>query len=143
MRLLGVDYGMARVGLAVADTDLMMAFPLSSLPAVPAEDLIAGVAAVADAESAVKIVVGIPSRLAGGGEPGETERAVAAFIEALKSQTQMDIVTEDERLTTALVEKERRAAGIKSKDFDRDAAAAAAILETYMERNKPDKEDSR
>ncbi|MBI4458380.1 Holliday junction resolvase RuvX, partial [Candidatus Uhrbacteria bacterium] len=67
---------------------------------------------------------------------GETERSVTAFIEALRRSTKLSIEIEDERLTTAAVERRRKDAGIKKGDFDRDAAAAAAILETFMARKK-------
>ncbi len=134
MKILGVDYGSKRVGLATVDTEVAMAFPLRSMPSARPGELAAAIIAAADAEAAGKIVVGLPRRLSGSGPAGDTEQAVIELVEALRSRTSLPVDTEDERLTTALVERERREAGLTKKQFDKDAAAAAALLETYIGR---------
>jgi len=134
MKLLGVDYGSKRVGLATVDTETAMAFPLRSIPSAQAGELAAAIAAAAAEEAADKIVVGLPRRLSGSGPAGDTERSVIALVEALRSRTSLPVDTEDERLTTALVERERREAGLTKKQFDKDAVAAAALLESYVAR---------
>ncbi len=134
MLLLGVDYGTKRTGLAVGDTETRLAFPLRTVGAASRAELVAAVLATAKEEEAERIVVGLPKRLSGQGGAGETESAVIEFIEALRKTSGISVDTEDERMTTAAVERLRKDSGVKKKSFDRDAAAAAAILETYMQR---------
>jgi len=134
MKILGVDYGLARTGLAIIDTAAPIALPLRSITAGGAEGVAEAVATAAVVEAADRIVVGLPRRLAGGGEPGEMERAVAVFIGELRKRSAVPVDTEDERLTTDLVEAERRHAGVDRKHFDKDAAAAAVLLESYVAR---------
>ncbi len=137
MKILGVDYGSKRVGLAAVDTETALAFPLRSIPSAQAGELAAAIIAAAVEEGAGRIVVGLPRRLSGSGPAGDTERSVAELVGALRSKTALPIDTEDERLTTALVERERREAGLTKKQFDKDAVAAAALLETYVARQAP------
>lgn len=134
MKILGVDYGRKRIGLAVVDTAVPVPLPLRSIMSGRPAAVAKAIAAIAVQESADKIVVGLPRRLAGRGEPGDIEREVAALIAALGQETRTAIDTEDERLTTAMVERQRREAGLTKEQFDKDAAAAAALLETYLTR---------
>jgi putative Holliday junction resolvase len=134
MKILGVDYGRKRIGLAVVDTAVPVSLPLRSIPGGDIGASAKAIAAAAAEEAAEKIVVGVPRRLSGQGEPGDIERDVAALIESLKAETKAAIDTEDERLTTAMVERQRRESGLPKERFDKDAAAAAALLETYLAR---------
>jgi len=136
MKIIGVDYGTVRVGLAVMDTAVPIALPLRSITVGGIEGAAEAVAAAAVIEEADKIVVGLPRRLAGSGRPGDMERTVAAFISELKKRVSIEVDTEDERLTTALVEGERRDAGLSKDQFDKDAAAAAVLLESYAARHR-------
>lgn len=134
MNLLGVDYGTSRVGMATGDTSVSLAFALRSFSVESQTQLIGEVLSAARDEGSETIVVGVPYRLRDQEEPGETEIAVLAFIEALKEATTIPIETEDERFTSVIAERRRREADIPGKSFDIDSAAAVAILETYMER---------
>jgi putative Holliday junction resolvase len=133
MRILGIDYGLARTGLAIGDSETRLAFPLAVLEGADMEALAEKVAATAEAEDCERVVVGMPTRLTGAGEAGETERRVTDFIAALAARTDLPIDTEDERFSTAYAERLKREAGPALK-IGTDALAAAAILETYMER---------
>lgn len=131
MKVLAIDFGTKRVGLATGDTDIGVALPFKSVPAERAIDFVAH---AADAEGVHRVVVGLPIGLDG----KETERSVQVrqFVVSLKERLPtFPIELEDERMTTAMVERMRRDAGIKKSDFDPDAAAAVAILETYMQRH--------
>lgn len=130
MRILGVDYGTKRIGLAIGDTEMSMALPLRSVATL--EEVITA----ARDEAAERVVIGMPTSMTDAGVAGERAMLVKAFIERLRMVLALSIDTEDERMTTAMVERMRRDAGIKKKDFDADAAAATAILETYMQRSK-------
>lgn len=125
MRILAIDYGGARVGLAVSDPDRSFAFPLRTLPADAG--LVAAIAGVCGAEEVGEIVVGFPRTLAG--HAGPQAAAVARFVEELRRAVAVPVVFEDERLSTAFVKRELAASPAR---VDRDSAAAAAILESYL-----------
>jgi len=142
-RVLGIDVGARRIGLAISDPSRTLARPLSTLAVTSAED---GVARVAqeiarlsaelekDNDALAEIVVGAPSRL--DGSPSDQTPKVDAFVEALRARTTLPIVREDERLTSREAES-RLAAG--ERDWRRrkerlDAAAAAIILQDYLDR---------
>ncbi len=135
MRYLGVDYGTRRVGLAVGEDAPFFVEALRSVGSDSPESAAGAVADAAAEEGAETIVVGMPFALPGG-DRGSTATGVRKMIEALKGRTGASIVTEDERFSTALAERRRREAGTRKSKFDKDAAAAAAILETYIERGR-------
>lgn len=135
MRILGVDYGAQRTGLAVGDTETGLAFPLAVLKATDCAVLAAEILKVAQTEGCGKIVVGVPQRLTGDGQPGPTQCEAMAVVLNLSALTDLPIETEDERFTTAYAERLKREAG-ESVRGGADALAAALILETYMERMK-------
>ncbi len=139
MRVLGIDVGDRRIGLAISDPSRTLARPLSTLTVAGASDAVDRVAAVltalqAEDDGLDAIVVGVPSRL--DGTPTTATTRVLAFIEALKSRTTLTVATEDERLTSR--EAESRLA-VRERDWRRrkarlDAAAAAIILQDYLDR---------
>jgi len=132
MRILGIDYGTKRIGLAVGDTSPFFVEPLRTIES--SVDAAQRVADIAKEEDAELIVIGIPVALKGH-EQGETSEHVFKFIPELEKLTDLEIHTEDERMTTALADKIHREFGAsKTKKFDRDAVAAAIMLETYVEK---------
>jgi putative Holliday junction resolvase len=143
MRVLGVDVGERRVGLAISDRSRTLARPLTTLTITSADEAVARVAATittlrAEDDGLATVVVGVPSRL--DGSPSEQTPKVIAFIEALRKKTGelVPIVTEDERLTSH--EAESRLA-VRERDWRRrkeklDAAAAAIILQDYLDRQR-------
>lgn len=135
MKLLGVDYGTKRIGLATGDTSVALSFPLTSIEAGDGDDdAVRVVGEIAAEEGAERIVVGMPYRMTGDSAAGETEELVAGFVSALRKTTGLPVDTEDERLTTALAGRRMREAGMKVGKGDCDAEAAAVMLETYMQR---------
>ncbi len=140
MRALGIDYGDRRIGLAVSDVSATLARPLrvvapgGSLPERAA--VVAGeVAAVAaEPDGLAVVVLGVPRALDGAAHR-QTER-VLAFADALRTVTGVPLVLQDERLTS--VEAETRLA-VRERDWRKrkarlDAAAAAVILQDYLDR---------
>src|SRR5262245_22949977 len=139
MRVLGVDVGSRRVGLAISDPSRTLARPLTTIvvhneeeAVVRLAEKIAEIAAEPDGLSA--IVVGLPASL--DGSPNDATRRVARFVEALKSRSGIPIETEDERLSSR--EAESRLA-IRERDWRKrkarlDAAAAAVVLQDYLDR---------
>jgi putative Holliday junction resolvase len=138
-RILAVDVGARRVGLAISDPSRTLARPLETITVSSQTDAIARVARRiaeldADEDGIATIVVGLPSSLDGTETPQTA--AVRAFIARLSEQTALPIVTEDERLTSR--EAESRLA-MDEKDWRKrkirlDAVAAAVFLQDYLDR---------
>lgn len=127
MRILAIDYGGARVGLAVSDPGRSFAFPLRTLRA--RAGLVSAIAAISAAEEVGEIVVGFPRTLAG--HVGPQAAAVERFVGELRRALAVPVVYEDERFSTAFADREL---ATSSARVDRDSAAAAAILESYLTR---------
>ena len=141
MRVLGVDVGARRVGLAVSDPSRTLARPLTTLKvdssADAVEQVVAAIAGLRAEDDGLEIVVvGMPARL--DGSPTAQTSRVAEFVEALRMRTPLVIMTEDERLTSREAES-RLALGERDwrKRKDKlDAAAAAIILQDYLDRGR-------
>jgi len=139
MRVLAVDVGTRRVGLAISDATRTLARPLTTITVTDAADAVARVADTiaklsAEDDGLSVVVVGLPARL--DGTPNEATARARAFVDALKTRTAIPIATEDERLSSR--EAESRLA-VREKDWRKrkaklDAAAAAVILQDYLDR---------
>ena len=139
MRVLAIDAGARRVGLAISDRSRTLARPLTTLAIAGVDDAVDRVARVVDELAAEEdgletIVVGLPARL--DGSPTDSTADVQAFITRLTARTKRRIVTADERLTSR--EAESRLA-VRERDWKKrkeklDAAAAAIILQDYLDR---------
>jgi putative Holliday junction resolvase len=129
MRIVALDYGEKRIGVAVAQTEVGIALPAAVLP----NDLPA-VLRFLQEQKPDKIVVGMPYRLSG--EVGQRAQQVQAFIDALRSQLNIPIDTIDERLSSHAAERQLIQAGYRRRDRRaiQDAVAAALLLETYLRR---------
>jgi len=145
VRVLGIDYGGRRVGVAVSDATGLLARPLKTLDRTRLQGEAALVEAVleavgevtADEEPLAAIVVGLPKRL--DGSPNDQTPRVEAFVARLAGRTSVPVVLQDERLTS--VEAESRLA-VREKDWRRrkqmvDAAAAAVMLQDYLDAHRP------
>lgn len=139
MRVLGIDVGERRVGLAISDRSGTLARPLSTLRVANATDAVDRVAGeigrlAAEEDGLGAIVVGLPRHL-DGSTSDQTSR-VEAFIARLAARTTLPIATEDERLTSREAES-RLAAGERDwrvRKAKLDATAAAIILQDYLDR---------
>jgi len=141
MRVLGVDVGARRVGLAISDATRTLARPLTTLAVADESDAVSRVAdtvatLAAEDDGLSAVVVGLPARL--DGSPNDATARVTAFISALKALTAIPVATEDERLSSR--EAESRLA-VREKDWRKrkekiDAAAAAIILQDYLDRSR-------
>jgi putative Holliday junction resolvase len=137
-RVLALDVGRRRVGLAISDRSRTLARPLTTLH-VGREEAVARVAREIERLSSEddglgEIVVGMPVHL--DGTPSEETAFVTAFVAELRTRTSIPIALEDERLTSR--EAESRLA-LGERDWRRrkerlDAAAAAVILQDYLDR---------
>ena len=141
MRVLAVDVGERRIGLAISDVTRTLARPLRTLTVRGANDgveqVAAEVARLRDEEDGLStIVVGLPVRL--DGSPNEQTPRVAAFVDALKMRTPVPILTADERLTSREAESllAERTRDWRERKARLDAAAAAVILQDYLEAHR-------
>ena len=143
MRLLGVDVGARRIGLAISDVTATLATPLRTLQtsgnAAASVDAVLHEVALLEREpdGLAAVVVGLPTFL--DGQPHEQTDAVRSFVAALRTRTDLPIETQDERLTSH--EAEGRLAA-RERDWRKrkarlDAAAAAIILQDYLDGQKP------
>lgn len=139
MRMLGIDVGERRIGLALSDPSGTLATPLRTLevsgrPAARVAQVGGEIDRLAAEEPGLGVVVvGLPLDLEG--RPGPQTARVTAFVAALRRRTALPIALQDERLTSR--EAERRLA-LREPDWRRrkrrlDAAAAAVILQDYLD----------
>ena len=138
-RVLAIDVGARRVGLAIRDVSCTLARPLETITVTSDADAIDRLTRrIAELEEEdgglATIVVGMPSHL--DGTPSPQTAHVAAFIELLRARTSLTIATEGERLSSR--EAESRLA-VHEKDWRKrkkklDAAAAAIILQDFLDR---------
>ena len=141
-RMLGVDYGDVRTGLAVSDALGMLATALETLKCGGMRRTAEAVAARAAREEAVRIVVGLPKNM--DGSEGFRADTVRSFVEILESLTEIPVVLVDERLTT--MEAHRflsitDVSGKKRKDSV-DMLSAQIILQDHLDRLKKDGKSS-
>lgn len=134
-RVLGVDLGSRRIGLAVSDPGGVIASPLRVLARTgdPARDRDAIVAAARE-EDAATIVVGLPTEMSG--RKGEAAKAAIAERDAIAALApDLDVVLVDERMTTVIAQRSLVGAGMKRKDRKQqvDKVAAAVILQSYLD----------
>lgn len=130
---MGVDYGLARVGLAISDPSRIIASPSK---AVATEDALFHIKSLVDERGITEIVVGVPLHM--DGSMSEMGEEVMAFVIQLRAVVGVPVVTRDERLST--VEAERALNEVDSPSQRRhrvkgrvDSAAAAIILQSYLD----------
>lgn len=130
MKVLAVDLGGRRTGLAISDPEERLAMALPTLEDATPEDI----ARVAQEHQAGQIVVGLPLNM--DGTVGPSARRALEFAEELRRHVQVPVVMWDERLSSAEGHARLREAGLRRRDRDRrvDAAAAIVILESYLRR---------
>ncbi|MBR6022084.1 MAG: Holliday junction resolvase RuvX [Kiritimatiellae bacterium] len=132
-RILGVDFGDRRTGLAASDPTNTIAFPRETLECPNLQQAAAAVARAADALPAALIVVGWPLNM--DGSPGPRTARTQAFIDDLSARTPVPIVRWDERLSSKVAETALLEANV-SRTKRRaviDKLAAQVILQSYLD----------
>lgn len=137
MRVLALDHGTSRVGVAVSDTLKMIAQPLEFIPAQPFPDCVARIRELIRTQEVELILVGMPRNM--DGSYGEAAARVREFVGLLKESILVPIRTWDERLTSVQAERFLREGGTKGRDQRRkvDQAAAAVLLQSYLDSLTP------
>jgi putative Holliday junction resolvase len=123
VKVLALDYGSARTGVAVSDPTGTVARPLGVVERAATEDGIARLVELAREEDVERIVVGLPITLRGehGAQAEETDR----FVELLRAAVELPVESFDERFTTKLAQAGENQA-------EQDAVAAAHLLSSYL-----------
>jgi len=133
-RRLGIDYGQARIGLAICDNEGLVATPLTTLK--NDKSFLSNLEKIIDENNVVGIFLGKPKHLSG--VEGATVEVVSAFAQRFTETFEIPITYVDERLTSGGAEKLLKAAGKNSKEqrFLVDQLAAVAILELGIQIEK-------
>jgi putative Holliday junction resolvase len=124
VKVVALDYGSARTGVAVSDPTGTIARPLGVVEQAASEAGLARLAELVREEGAERIVVGLPLTLRG--ERGTQAQETEAFVEALRKTVEVPVESYDERFTTGL------AASVGSDEAPEDARAAAHLLSSYL-----------
>ena len=142
-RLLGVDYGTVRVGLAVSDPDRIIASPLATYTRRDVEADANYFRDLVRSESVVGLVVGLPVHLSG--REGQKAIEARAFGKWLVEVTSLPLTYYDERFTTVQAESALWQAGLthKRRKDRRDRVAAQMLLQAYLNAGCPPEEPPR
>jgi putative Holliday junction resolvase len=136
-RILGVDYGSVRIGLAVSDADCKIAFPLATHQRQGPERDAAFFRDVVEREEIGTIVVGLPIHLSG--REGKKAAEARAFGQWLGDTTGLPVAFADERFSTVEAESALWSAGLThaKRKKRRDRVAAQMLLQAYLEAGCP------
>ncbi len=136
MRVLAVDWGERRIGLAVSDPQEVIASGLKTLLVRSEAHGVQGVVEVARELEADCVVVGLPLLMDGG--RGTSAEAAQSFADLLREQSGLPVETYDERLTSALSTRRLHETGVRTGHAKErvDQGAAVALLESYLTRRK-------
>lgn len=135
MRVLGIDYGQVRVGLAITDPEGRMAFPRPAIARSTRDSLFEELAALIRAEGVEAVVVGLPLTLEG--EDSLTTRQARNFAASLARRIDAPVHLMDERLSSAAADAQLKEAGLcsRKRKTHLDSQAAVQILETWIGQN--------
>ena len=134
MGLMGLDVGEKRIGVAIANAAGLLAVPLAVLDRVEEEADLKAILDLAEEHDVEQIVVGLPRSM--DGSIGKQAEVVLAFCKLLSQHADIPVDTWDERLSTVAAERLLSVAGAKKrkKKAQRDALAAAIVLQGYLDR---------
>lgn len=135
MKLLCIDYGTKRVGLALSDPDEKLAFPFKTLYKTTRDKLFAELATIIEEESIQGIILGLPDGpTAADGKEALIVRQVKNFAESLERRFPLPVRLVDERWSSYEAEHLLQESGLKGKKLKEalDRHAAVRILETYF-----------
>jgi len=130
--VLGIDFGQARIGLAISDELRMLAHPLATIPADKTSAK--RIAEIVEKRKVEKIVIGIPRHMSG--QIGESAKKALDFAGELRQKLRCPVETWDERLTTVAANRALAEAGKKTRETRGivDQVAAQMILQGYLDR---------
>lgn len=133
MRILALDHGTKRIGVAVSDELKMIAQPLEFIPAEPFADFLKRLKEILRDKEVEIIIVGMPRNM--DGSFGEAALKVEAFVGALRNAVAVPIQTRDERLTSAQANRVLLQGNVRrdKRKQNVDKMAAAILLQSYLD----------
>jgi putative Holliday junction resolvase len=133
MRILGLDHGSKRIGVALSDELAMIAQPQQYLPAQPLAECLRQLKEIIDSRQVGEVLVGLPRNM--NGTYGPAAESVRAFIEALQQVVTVPIKTWDERLTSTQANRALIETGLRREQRRErvDQTAAAILLQSYLD----------
>jgi putative Holliday junction resolvase len=136
VRILAIDPGSKRVGLALSDPTATIAQALATVPAEPSASLAERISQIAKTSEAARIIVGLPRRL--DGSRGPEANAAQALADAIRKESGLPVEMVDERLTTVAAERSLIAAGVRrdKRRLSVDRVAATLMLQAHLDRRR-------
>jgi putative holliday junction resolvase len=133
MRIMALDHGTRRIGVAVSDEMQMIASPLEFIPAEPMDKVVARVQDLIREKEVSLILVGMPRNM--DGTFGPAAEKVNEFIAALQPHVTTPIKTWDERLTSVMANRALLQGNVRRADRKQkvDKMAAAILLQSYLD----------
>ncbi len=131
MRILGIDHGDVRIGIAMSDETAFLASPLTTVQ--NGKNAVDEIVALVQEHGVEKIVIGLPLNM--NGSCGPATKKVRAFVKKLSGKTDVPIFEMDERLTTVTAHQNLREAGLDGRQRKSvvDMAAAQIILQDWLD----------
>jgi len=136
MRVLGIDHGTKRIGLALSDPTQTFASPFGFYDTHPRKRLQKRLQKLFEEKNVEILVVGEPLTMSG--EVGIQAEKVEDFVEWLRTWCTLEIHSVDERLTSVIAEKALIEAGVRraERKVKRDSVAAAVLLQTWLDTDR-------
>jgi putative Holliday junction resolvase len=128
-RIVGIDLGERRIGVAAADDRLNIAIPVETVDAGP--DAAETIARVAESQNAGELVVGLPLSLTG--TAGQQAQLVLKVVDDLRGRLSIPVTTWDERLSSTEADKRRAPGKVGRGGVGRDAIAASVMLQACLD----------
>ncbi|GAB4214956.1 MAG: Holliday junction resolvase RuvX [Roseiflexaceae bacterium] len=140
-RVMALDLGGQRIGVALSDALRVLASPLTTVRAQPRAAAIAQISALIASNEVAELVIGLPLTLSG--EVGPQAKLVQEYVEELRRHISIPIHMVDERLTSVEAERMMTEMGIKREQRRAriDEVAASIILRDFLEANRPPRRD--
>jgi putative holliday junction resolvase len=136
-RLLGIDYGTVRIGLALSDPTRTLASPLPFLENNSPQQVTQALSALIQTHQISALIIGLPRNM--DGTYGPSAQKVSDFISLIKGTISLPITPIDERLTTAQASKQLAGIGLNQRQLRKkvDSSSACLILQQYLDRSAP------
>ncbi|MDQ3200284.1 MAG: Holliday junction resolvase RuvX, partial [Verrucomicrobiota bacterium] len=132
-RIMGIDYGTARIGVALSDELQMLAHPTETIALSKVADPLARIAAIVREKNVERVVVGLPKHM--NGSAGASAEEASGFAQKLKAKVDCEVRTWDERLSSVAAHRALRDAGKSTRQTRGyiDQVAAQMLLQGYLD----------
>ncbi|MFM8653554.1 MAG: Holliday junction resolvase RuvX [Verrucomicrobiota bacterium] len=136
-RILGIDFGTRRIGLALSDPTGTLASPLPFLENTSLKEVVAKFQELVESYGVKTIVIGLPRNM--DGSYGPSAQKVRDFITQIQPHIPAEIISQDERLTTVQASRDLSQMGLTQKELRKkvDSSSAALILQQFLDRTRP------